>query len=432
MSFRLRPFLAAGAVSAALATTFATLAQDTAPAAAPAEAPAAAPAATIDAKAKAIYDAGSKAAAELKNIDLVSKMTVEMEGMDPSMLPPGFGEPARVVLDFSSEADSGMPRLRIDGLADGKAKSTLVVDGQKAVFIDIAAKEFTDAGEGWMGLVPGAMQSLPIWIFERRAYAQAGEGEMTGEPKMVGCTLVGEEKIDGVDCEIVRVERQADGPGGEPIALIETVAFAKSDHLPRRVGTEVRMPGAPKTSATFSSVKANAELDAKTFDMAAPEGFAKKELPKQERPAAPELSVKAGDAAPDFTLSDMEGKEVTLASLKGKVVLLDFWTTWCGPCKKAMPTIQKLSEEYAGKDVVILGVNTWEQDPEAARKYMKDKSFTYGCLMAGDDLAKAYNVPGIPTLVIIGKDGKVVMAEVGLADASGDGLRKAIDGALGG
>ena len=63
---------------------------------------------------------------------------------------------------------------------------------------------------------------------------------------------------------------------------------------------------------------------------------------------------------------------------------------------------------------------------------MKDKSFTYGCLMAGDDLAKAYKVPGIPTLVIIGKDGKVVMAEVGLADASGDGLRKAIDGALGG
>jgi thiol-disulfide isomerase/thioredoxin len=426
MSFRLRPFLAAGAVSAALATTLSASfpAQDEAPAAA-------APVADrIDAKAKAIYDAGSKAAAALKDIELVSTMTLQMEGIDPSMLPPGFGEPARVSLDFTANPE--MPRLRIDALADGTAKSTLVVDGPKAVFIDHAAKEFTDAGEGWMSLVPGAMQSLPMWIFERRAYAEAPEGVDTGEPAMVACALVGEEKVDGVDCEVVRVEREASGPGGEPVTIVETVAFAKSDHLPRRVGTEIRMPGAPVTSATYASVKANAGLDAKTFDMSSPEGFAKKELPKAAEPQRPELSVKAGDAAPDFTLSDMEGKEVALASLKGKVVLLDFWATWCGPCKKAMPTIQKLSEEYAGKDVVILGVNTWEQDPEAAKKYMKDKSFTYGCLMAGDDLAKAYNVPGIPTLVIIGKDGKVVMAEVGLADATGDSLRKAIDGALGG
>jgi thiol-disulfide isomerase/thioredoxin len=144
----------------------------------------------------------------------------------------------------------------------------------------------------------------------------------------------------------------------------------------------------------------------------------------------PELAVKAGDAAPDFKLADLDGKEVTLASLKGKVVLLDFWATWCGPCKAAMPTIQKLHDEYKDKGVVILGVNTWEEKPQAAREYMTKRKFTYGCLLKGDELAQAYGVTGIPTLVIIGRDGRVAKVEVGLSDPSGGGLRKAIDAAL--
>ena len=126
----------------------------------------------------------------------------------------------------------------------------------------------------------------------------------------------------------------------------------------------------------------------------------------------------------------LDGKEVTLASLKGKVVLLDFWATWCGPCKAAMPTIQKISEDYKSKDVVVLGVNTFEQKPDAAKDYLAKKKFTYGCLLKGDELAKAYGVTGIPTLVIIGKDGKVASTEVGMSDESGAMTRKAIDAAL--
>jgi len=149
-----------------------------------------------------------------------------------------------------------------------------------------------------------------------------------------------------------------------------------------------------------------------------------------DAPPQPQLAVKVGDAAPDFNLTSVDGNKVTLASLKGKVVLLDFWATWCGPCKAAMPTIQKLHEAYKDKGVVILGVNTWEKNADAARDYMAKKKFTYGCLMNGDDLAKAYGVVGIPTLVIIGKDGKVAMADMGLSDDTGASLRKVIDAAL--
>lgn len=96
-----------------------------------------------------------------------------------------------------------------------------------------------------------------------------------------------------------------------------------------------------------------------------------------------------------------------------------------------MPVIQKLHDEYASKGVAVLGVNTWEKDQQAARDYIANKKYTYPCLLDGDKLAEAYGVPGIPTLVVIGKDGKVALIEVGLADATGGGLRKAIDAALG-
>ena len=137
-----------------------------------------------------------------------------------------------------------------------------------------------------------------------------------------------------------------------------------------------------------------------------------------------------GDAAPDFNLTSLDGNQVSLASLKGKVVLLDFGATWCRPCKAAMPTIQKLHEAYKDKGVVILGVNTWEKNADAAKDDMARNKFTYGCLLNGDDLAKAYGVTGIPTLVIIGKDGKVAMADMGLSDDTGASLRKVIDAAL--
>jgi thiol-disulfide isomerase/thioredoxin len=95
-----------------------------------------------------------------------------------------------------------------------------------------------------------------------------------------------------------------------------------------------------------------------------------------------------------------------------------------------MPSIQKISEDYKGKDVVILGVNTFERKEGAGKKYMTDKGFTYGCLLAGDDLAVAYGISGIPTLIVIGKDGKIEKIEVGFGPDGDKGLRAAIDAGL--
>src|SRR5437016_789885 len=103
-----------------------------------------------------------------------------------------------------------------------------------------------------------------------------------------------------------------------------------------------------------------------------------------------------GATAPDWELSDADGKLQTLAQYRGKIVVLDFWATWCGPCAEVMPQMQKLHEKYADKGVVVFGVNSWEKsDPVAL---MQKKRFTYGLLLKGEDLAEAYKITTLPVV----------------------------------
>jgi thioredoxin-related protein len=95
-----------------------------------------------------------------------------------------------------------------------------------------------------------------------------------------------------------------------------------------------------------------------------------------------------------------------------------------------MPSVQKIHEKYAGKDVAVFGVNTWERKQELAPKYMKDNKYTYGCLLKGDDLAKSYGISGIPTMILIDKEGKVLKTLVGFDEGELDELSKMIDEAL--
>jgi thiol-disulfide isomerase/thioredoxin len=99
----------------------------------------------------------------------------------------------------------------------------------------------------------------------------------------------------------------------------------------------------------------------------------------------------------------------------------------------AMPGIQKIHEKYKGKPVTVIGVDTWERGPaDGPKKYMDKQGFTYGLLLKGDDLAKAYGISGIPTFVLIGADGKVLFTSVGFSDEAEAKVSELIDKALGG
>ncbi|MEI6475488.1 MAG: TlpA disulfide reductase family protein, partial [Planctomycetota bacterium] len=337
-------------------------------------------------------------------------------------------------------------RFVLESMKDGKTQMRFAFDGKGAVMIDEAKKCYTVSDAQWFQLLGQRAAALPQWYIENRMDMAAMGGSPDDQPKLVAATIVGEETLDGTPCDVVKVVRSMKLEGGEDdegkpvpakeMRITETIAFARTDGLPRRVASATEIPGEEamsgmNTTATFNGVKSDPTMDDKTFATAAPAGYKKQEAAAEdEQGQGPQMKVKAGEAALDFKLMDLAGKEVTLASLKGKVVLLDFWATWCGPCKQAMPFIQKISEDYKGKDVVILGVNTWEKKEGAGKKYMTDKGYTYGCLLAGDELAVAYGISGIPTLIVIGKDGKVEKIEVGFGPEGDKGLRTAIDAGL--
>jgi peroxiredoxin len=121
-------------------------------------------------------------------------------------------------------------------------------------------------------------------------------------------------------------------------------------------------------------------------------------------PSEPEL---LGKAAPEFTLKDVDGREITLASLRGKPVLLDFWATWCEPCRVATPHIQALHDQYKDKGLMVLGIDT-NEPAETARKYFVDQKYTFANLLgSGSDVIKNYGANGIPLVILIDKDGVV-------------------------
>lgn len=129
-----------------------------------------------------------------------------------------------------------------------------------------------------------------------------------------------------------------------------------------------------------------------------------------------------GKPALDFTVVDKSGKNVTLSSLKGKVVVVDFWASWCGPCRMVMPTIQEIHDKYANKGVAVMAVDTWDA-PSDCDAFLKDNpKYTMPVLRdpagASDQpnsvARKLYDTPGIPTTLIIDKEGIVRAYAVGV------------------
>lgn len=118
----------------------------------------------------------------------------------------------------------------------------------------------------------------------------------------------------------------------------------------------------------------------------------------------------------DFTMKDLDGKDVSLSSFKGKVVLLNFWATWCGPCKAEIPIFVELQEKYKGQ-LVIVGFSV-DDTAEKARQYAKQYKMNYPILLGEgrEDVQDAYGpIWGIPASFIISKDGRVCRKHLGIA-----------------
>jgi len=121
--------------------------------------------------------------------------------------------------------------------------------------------------------------------------------------------------------------------------------------------------------------------------------------------------------APAFSLTDLGGNAVSSEALKGKVVLLDFWATWCVPCKKSMPELQALHAKFSDRGLAVIGISIDEDGPAKVKKFVASKQFTYPIAVdtAKDPAWDAFRVKAIPAAYLLDREGRIIAQWTGAA-----------------
>lgn len=134
--------------------------------------------------------------------------------------------------------------------------------------------------------------------------------------------------------------------------------------------------------------------------------------------------------APDFSLESLEGKTMRLSDFRGKAVLLNFWATWCGPCKIEMPWFVELQQKYGSQGLQVVGVAMDDASKEDIAKFAKDMGVNYPVLIGKEAVGDSYGgIPALPESFFIGRDGKVVVKILGLRGKAEieDAIKKALN-----
>ncbi len=274
----------------------------------------------------------------------------------------------------------------------------------------------------------GDMPTFDFFDSGESVFAQVKKQQAKGQ--LIALTYAGTQTWEGHPYRVIDWEYKPDYPFGDEttkkapggVVTEKDRLFIGADNLVYRLEDTYNVGWSG--SRSLRNVKVNAPLSAASFKFTLPPGA--------HLPVPPPALLAVGTPAPDFTATAPDGNTVHLSDFKGKMVVLDFWSTWCGPCQMSMPHLEKVYQAVKGQNVAVLGVCVWDKKPEYD-KWVAAKKDTYHFPTAFDPAvnqqdsiaSKLYHVSGIPTQYVIDKDGKIAASTVGY-DEKGTELEDAL------
>lgn len=315
----------------------------------------------------------------------------------------------------------------------GMMGGTLVSDGKDVHFYSPMAKKYTkkEAPESLNDLdvssITGGMGETGPGIVEFFIRDNLYE---TLRTKIMGAQYVGEEELDSVKYHHLKfLTKDADYDvwirGGE-----KSIPHKIVPDMTKSLEKAGEVPAAMKdmkydVQLMFKDWEENAELPDDTFTFTPPEDA------QTEAQAGPHPLL--GKPAPAFKLETLEGGEFDLSSQKDKnIVILDFWATWCGPCRKVMPTMEEVAGEYKDRGVYLIAVNLRE-GVEKIQSFLLEQGLHPAVALDKDgEVGKLYEAKAIPQTVIIDKDGSIQAVHVGATPDLKEALKKELDDLLAG
>jgi peroxiredoxin len=134
------------------------------------------------------------------------------------------------------------------------------------------------------------------------------------------------------------------------------------------------------------------------------------------RVPAATMAANSRKAAPDFTLNDSKGAPVRLSDYKGRIVLLDFWATWCHGCKIEIPWYMEFQNKYKDKGLTVVGVSMDDDGWKSVKPFLEQNKLNYTVVIGNEALGKLYGVSSMPVTLLIDRDGKIAASHPGMVD----------------
>jgi thiol-disulfide isomerase/thioredoxin len=312
----------------------------------------------------------------------------------------------------SSTAVVNPDKMRIESKGP-MGETTIVTDGEYTWVYISALKQY----------VKKAAILGPQALFESLGMGNITDPSIaTGDAKILGEETI---EVDGNKyvCWVVEIKLdklKMPQPGGAELTDgVITLWIDKDLKIDWKMTMSVKVQEGPmpkpvemKQERIKRALTLDVDLPDSLFRFTPPEGA--KEVAEFARPH-PITSNLAGKPAPEFRVKSLAGETFDSASLKGKVVLLDFWATWCAPCRKAMPSVEKIHQEFKDKGLVVLALNVGEER-ETVEKFLKTVKVTYPVALTTDtDVVSAFQVNALPTYVVIAPDGDIAAYQIGSA-----------------